>query len=125
MEIVNKDQNIKTTNQPADNLENPTDQPKLKYRIRPKRYFNYECDTKKWELEFHLPGVSKEKVSFKVMKDSYSLEAIRDQALYTTREKLPFEIDVDSVKAKYENGLLSISGNIKDPMADAVEIKLN
>ena len=124
MAIVNKEQEIKTTNKQADNLENTSKQPKLKYKIRPKRYFNYDCAAHTWELELHLPGVAKDKVTFKVMKDSYSLEAIKDQAIYTTREYLPFEIDMDSVNAEYTDGLLSVSGHIKDPLADAVEIKL-
>ncbi|MCF2139288.1 MAG: Hsp20/alpha crystallin family protein [Candidatus Lokiarchaeota archaeon] len=98
---------------------------KIKYRIRPTRYINYDCVDNSWEMEFHLPGVAKENVKFKILKDAYSLEATRDQALYHTSEYLPFEIDLDSVKAEYNNGLLYVSGKIKDPMADAVEIKLD
>ncbi|MHA1518634.1 MAG: Hsp20/alpha crystallin family protein [Promethearchaeota archaeon] len=125
MAIVNKDQDTLAKTEHADKLENTSEQPKLKYKIRPKRYFNYDCAKNTWELEFHLPGVAKDKVTFKVMKDSYSLEAIRDVALYTSNGYLPFEIDMDSVNAKYSDGLLSVLGNIKDPLADAVEIKLN
>ncbi|MHA1775509.1 MAG: hypothetical protein DRO88_02955 [Promethearchaeia archaeon] len=105
--------------------ESKKSEEEIKYRIRPTRYLNYDCIENKWEMEFHLPGVPKENVKFKILNDAYSLEAKRDQALYHSSEYLPFEIDTDSVKAEYNNGLLYVSGKIKDPMADAVEIKLN
>lgn len=91
-------------------------EPEFKYRIRPKRYVNYDCAENTWEMEFHLPGVSKKQVNFKILKDAYSLEATRDQAIYSASEYLPFEIDLESVKAEYDNGLLYVSGKIKDPL---------
>ena len=125
MAIVNKDQDIKDKNEQADKLEKAAEKSNLKYKIRPRRYFNYDCAAHTWEMEFHLPGVAKDKVTFKILKDSYSLEAVRDQALYATSEYLPFEIDINSVKAKYSDGLLSVFGNIKNLLSDAIEIKLS
>lgn len=97
----------------------------IRYRIRPTRYINYDCSENSWEIEFHLPGVSKEKIDLRFLKNAYSLKAQRDQALYHSSEYLPFEIDESSINAEYNNGLLYIKGKIKDPLSDAVEIKLN
>jgi HSP20 family molecular chaperone IbpA len=96
----------------------------IKYRIQPRRYFDYSCKNKDWELEIHLPGVVKSDIKLKFLRDAYIMEARRGEALYRVSEYVPFEIDKDSITANYENGLLKIKGKIKDPMAEAVEIKL-
>ena len=97
---------------------------KIKYRIRPTRFVNYDCADKNWKIEFQIPGVKKENIDLKFLKNAYSLEAKRGHALYRNSEYLPFEINPDSIEADYNNGLLSVKGKIRDPMEDAVEIKL-
>ena len=99
-------------------------QPKVKYRIRPTRYINYDVSENKWELEFHLPGVNKKNINLRFLKDAYALEAKRGEAVYHASEYLPFDIDQNSIEADYNNGLLYVSGKIRDPMDDAFEIKL-
>ena len=76
------------------------------------------------QIEIHLPGVEKSEIKLKFLKDAYIMEARRGKALYKLSEYVPFEIDKDSISANYENGLLEISGKIKDPMAEAVDIAL-
>lgn len=105
--------------------KNDNNESQIKYRVRPTRYVNYDCADNTWEIEFHLPGVKKEEIDIKFLNNAYSLEAKRDAALYHASEYLPFEINLDSIKADYNNGLLHVNGKIKDPMEDAVEIKLN
>ena len=111
----------------SENKEVASPQPKteIKYRIRPTRFINYDCAKHNWEIEFQLPGVKKETIDLKFLKNAYTLKATRGQALYHTSEYLPFEIDSDSIEADYNNGLLSIKGKIHDPLEDAVEIKLD
>lgn len=96
----------------------------IKYRVQPTRHVNYDCSDNTWEIEFHLPGVKKENIDIKFLNNAYSLEATRDKAVYHASEYLPFEINLNSIKADYNNGLLYVNGKIKDPMEDAVEIKL-
>ncbi len=96
----------------------------IKYRIRPRRSFDYSCKSREWELEIHLPGVNKSDVKLKFLNEGYILEARRGKAIYKLAERLPFEIDKDSIEANYNNGLLEIKGKITDPMAEAIEIKL-
>ncbi len=99
-------------------------EPEIRYRIRPTRYVNYDCANKSWDLEFHLPGVKKEDIDLKFINNAYRIKARRDQALYQASEYLPFDINEESIEAKYNNGLLYVKGKIKDPMEEAVEIKL-
>ncbi len=96
----------------------------IKYQIRPRRYFDYSCKDKTWEIEVHLAGVEKSGIKLKFLDNAYIMEARRGKALYRLSEYVPFDIDKDSVSANYENGLLEIKGKIKDPMAEAVEIIL-
>jgi len=97
----------------------------IRYFIRPTHYFNYESEKREWNLEVHLPGVNKGDITAKFLPDAFLIEAIRDQAKYRMYEYFPFEIDTDSVKASYENGLLYVSGKIQDPMAKAHTITLS
>ena len=88
----------------------------FKYLIRPTHYMNYDAESKKWELEIHLPGINKENIEFKLLNDKYFLKATRDQAIYSVNENFPFEIKIDSVKGEYKDGLLKVNGDILDPL---------
>ena len=96
----------------------------IRYKIRPKRFFNFDAEEKEWELEIHLPGVQKSEIKLKILPNLYDLKAYRGEALYSLTQYFPWNIETDSVKAEYKNGLLIVSGKIRDPMADAVPIKL-
>jgi len=96
----------------------------IRYVIRPTHYFDYDLDEETWKFEIHLPGIDKSKIKLKLLGDLVNLEAKRDQALYTLTEYFPFEIDVNSVKGEYDNGLLVLKGKIRDPLADAKTIEL-
>lgn len=120
MALVNKEKN-----EIDESIEDSKKENKIRYRIRPTRYFNYDVSKKEFDIEFHLPGVSKNKIELKFLDNAYTLKARRNQAEYHSSEYFPFEIKPDEVEANYSNGLLSINGKIKDPMDDAVEIKLS
>ncbi len=96
----------------------------LKYKITPMSYFNVESSKREWNLEIHLPGVDKSKIKFRVLPNYFDLEAIRDNAHYSLSDHFPWEVDVDTVKGTYEEGLLYINGKIKNPMDDAYKIEL-
>ena len=112
-------------NEEKKEISTVAEQPKIKYRIRPTRYINYDCASKTWDIEFHLPGVIKENIDLKFLKGAYHLEAKRGDALYHASEYLPFDIKSDSIAAEYNNGLLHVKGTIYNPLDDAVEIKFN
>jgi len=97
----------------------------VKYHITPTHYLEFDDDGKEWTLEIHLPGVAKENIKFKALPDAYFLEARREVALYSVSEYFPFDVDVSSISGKYSDGLLIVKGKIKDPLAEAVNIKLD
>jgi len=98
------------------------------YRIHPTYYSDLDYDTRTITYEVHLPGVDKENVSLKVLPEFWNMEATRkerkSQAFYTLSRYFPYEVDPNSVKATFENGLLKFTVSLKDPLADAVDIKL-
>ncbi|UYP43977.1 hypothetical protein NEF87_000262 [Candidatus Lokiarchaeum ossiferum] len=96
----------------------------IKYKITPTSHFNVESTKKEWNLEIHLPGVDKSKIKFRVLPKYFDLSATRDNAHYSLSGHFPWEVDIDTVKGDYEEGLLYITGKIKNPMDDAYRIKL-
>jgi len=100
-------------------------EPEIWYRVRPHHAFDFDPCTGEFEGEVELPGVAREHVKLRVIPELYELRAAREHTLFTLAEYFPYEIDVDSFKAKYEHGLLLISGKFKDPLAGAVDIKLS
>jgi HSP20 family molecular chaperone IbpA len=105
-------------------VANPQPETEIKYHIRPTRFINYDCAKHDWKIEFQLPGVKKENIDLKFLPNAYHLKAKRGQALYHASEYLPFKINSDTIEADYDNGMLSIKGKIKDPLENAVDIKL-
>ncbi|MBN2156706.1 MAG: Hsp20/alpha crystallin family protein [Candidatus Lokiarchaeota archaeon] len=99
------------------------------FRITPKYYS--ELDRKKniMNFEIHLPGVQKEKVSLKILPDLMHLEATREmdnnEVIYTLTRYFSYEVEPDSIEANCSNGLLKFSVKIKDPLAEAIDIKLS
>ncbi len=96
----------------------------IKYHIQPDHFIDFDAETNSWEMEVNLPGIKKDEVSLKILEDAFQLIARRDKAIYHLEDYFPFLVKPDSVEAKYENGLLHIKGKVKDPLEDAVEIKL-
>jgi len=96
----------------------------IQYHIRPSHYLDYDYDTNEFTLEVHIPGVAKSDIKIKFLQDAYSVEATRQNALYAVSEYLPFEVKVKSIKADYDNGLLRITGKIKDLLDEAYDIKI-
>lgn len=92
----------------------------LKQSFRPK--MNVQKEENQITLEFSLPGVLKEDVKMNVTENLLILEAIRkgnvEEKNYQYREfgpaefktsiQLPEDVDAESIKAQFQNGILRI-----------------
>jgi len=63
-----------------------------------------------YQLIYELPGVSKDKISIKVVKNGLRLNAIRDKHVEYVSE-YPFLLDVDTTETEaiYKEGLLIVN----------------
>jgi len=94
------------------------------WRIRPYYSADFDADSGEYNARVELPGVPKDQVKLRVLPEMFDLRATREHTQYLLTEYFPYEMDVNSIEAKYEHGLLLVKGKFKDPMDSAVDIKL-
>ena len=92
--------------------------------VAPNACFETDEDMTKGTLEIALPGVKKEDIDLKINEDGYTLSATRGDIKYVASESFCCPVVPEKVKAKYENGLLQIELPFKNPMENAVSIKV-
>lgn len=93
--------------------------------ISPDVCFDADEDPTKGTLEIALPGVKKEDIELKINEDSFSLSAVRGEIKYVASQTFCCPVVPEKAKAKYENGLLQIDLPFKDPMENAVTVKVS
>ncbi|MBP7735721.1 MAG: Hsp20/alpha crystallin family protein [Spirochaetes bacterium] len=81
-------------------------------------------DNKTLILEIAIPGVDKKDIELKMLEDSFTLTAPRDDLEYTLALSLCCPVRVADIKAEYNNGLLRIEAPYKDFMENAVRVKV-
>jgi HSP20 family molecular chaperone IbpA len=109
------------------NLETDDNSPKnlIQYRVIPDHYLNVDSRNGEWQIEINIPGVKKELISLRILPELYDLQAKRsDTHIYSLTEYLPFEVRPETIQANYDNGLLIIKGNIKNPLEEAIDIPI-
>jgi len=113
-EIINKEKEMLSEEESQENED---------FWLKPARYWNFGEDGQ-WEIEIHIPGVKKDQIKLKILSELYDLKAKRGNVNYTLTEYFPYIIHPESIEARYDNGLLYIKGKKKDPLDDAIEIKI-
>jgi HSP20 family molecular chaperone IbpA len=80
----------------------------------------------KLTIEIALPGVKKENIKLKMHEDSFNISAPREDnhTEYVSTLALCCPVKPGKADAKYENGLLRVEVPFKDPMEDAVAVKV-
>lgn len=111
----------------AEKKENQTpiveeEKPSYRYRVRPK-YTSWTED-KNIIIRVALPGVSKENIEMKALKDAFILRAGRDHVLYSLELNLHSEIVPLKAKAEYTEGLLTVTLIRYNPLDDAYDVQI-
>jgi len=92
------------------------------YRVSP-RYGVY-LEGEKVILQIALPGVKREAIKMKALKDYFTLSAQRGDVVFSLDLDLGIDIEPEKSKAEYTEGLLRIEFDRYNPLDHAYEVKI-
>jgi HSP20 family molecular chaperone IbpA len=98
------------------------DQSDIKYRVRPK-YGTYLEDDEVI-LQIALPGVEKENIKMKALKDYFSLSAKRGDTQYVLDLDFGVDIEPEYTKSEYSEGLLRVEFKRYNPLEHAYTVPI-
>jgi len=94
------------------------------YHIRPPFSSHFDYSTREFTCEVQLPGVPKDRVKLRILPELFDLKGTCEHVLYTLTEYFPAKVNVDTLDAQYNHGLLRMKVQFLDPLVEAVEIVL-
>jgi len=81
-------------------------------------------DNKTLILEISIPGVDRKDIDLRMLDDSFTLNAPREDVEFTVALSLCCPVRAADTKAEYHNGLLRIEAPYKDFMENAVRVEV-
>ncbi len=82
-------------------------------------------DGSKLNMEILIPGVKKENIKLRLLEDTFTVSAPRDDIEYVATGSFCCPINRTAVNATYDNGLLRIEAPFKDLMEDAIDVTIH
>ena len=98
--------------------------PENRMRVAPNSVAYADEENLKLVVEFAIPGAPTDTIDLKILADSVHLSAPARDIEYVAALALAWPVKPDKAEAVYENGLLRIEVPFKDPMEDAVKVKI-
>ena len=84
-------------------------------------------EDKNWKLEIAIPGLTKEDLKVKMIKGELSIVSTNEDNIwlgsFDKRFTLPEEINTKKIKAKVENGVLTLTLPIKEETENFIDVK--
>jgi len=93
-----------------------------RYRVSPR--YGVDLEGSKVILQIALPGVKRETIKMKALKDYFTLTAQRGEILYSLDLDFGLEIEPSKSKAEYSEGLLRIEFERYNPLESAFDVKI-
>jgi len=102
--------------------EKVADESVYSYRITPR--YGVWTEEDKIVIQVALPGVHKESIQMKALKDYFTLRATRDDILYSLELEFGIDIEPESTKAEYKEGLLRVEMKRFKPLEHAFNVPI-
>jgi HSP20 family molecular chaperone IbpA len=84
-------------------------------------------EDKNWILEIAIPGLTKEDLKVKMIKGELSIASTNEDNIwlgsFDKRFTLPQDVNTKKIKAKVENGVLTLTLSIKEDTENIIDIK--
>jgi len=97
--------------------EKVAEEKEYQYRVAPR--YGVWTEEDKLLIQVALPGVHKEDIQMKALKDYFTLRATRDDILYSLDLEFGIDIEPESTKAEYNEGLLRVEMKRYKPLDHA------
>src|SRR5208283_3658528 len=98
--------------------------PEYRMKVAPDTVAYADGENHKLIVEFAIPGAPTETIDVKILQDSVHLTAPARDIEYVSALALSWPVKPDKAEATYDHGLLRIEVPFKDPMEDAVKVKI-